>query len=226
MPCRTAPSQWTSRSTACSRLSVTAPAASRRAASHRCTLLTPRRQARSKPSLPCGANPRRKSERQQLQGSRSAYLGDEVFISLVDGLHGPYREDIRQLAVSAWVTNRDLPTLLPLAGRGQHGLEVGCARPRQRCRGVARTDASDNAPPGWRPGLAPGEPARAEPTSPSLATPVPKSLRHCAPRWACTVRPKTRPGRGRSAVCARWSLSALCAGCPSTGRSLSAPAWH
>ena len=51
--------------------------------------------------------PRRKSERQQLQGSRSAYLGDEVFISLVDGLHGPYREDIRQLAVSAWVTNRD-----------------------------------------------------------------------------------------------------------------------
>jgi type VI secretion system protein ImpG len=62
--------------------------------------------------------PRRKSERQQLQGSRSAYLGDEVFISLVDGLHGPYREDIRQLAVSAWVTNRDLPTLLPLAGRG------------------------------------------------------------------------------------------------------------
>ncbi len=62
--------------------------------------------------------PRRKSERQQLQGARSAYLGDEVFLSLVDGRHGPYRDEIRQLAVSAWVTNRDLPTLLPLAGRG------------------------------------------------------------------------------------------------------------
>ncbi len=62
--------------------------------------------------------PRRKSERQQLQGSRSAYLGEEIFISLVDGRHGPYRDEIRQLAVSAWVTNRDLPTLLPLAGNG------------------------------------------------------------------------------------------------------------
>lgn len=64
--------------------------------------------------------PRRKSERQLLQGSRSAYLGDEVFISLVDGRHGPYRDDIRQLAVSAWVTNRDLPTLLPQAGQGNN----------------------------------------------------------------------------------------------------------
>lgn len=62
--------------------------------------------------------PRRKSERQQLQGSRSAYQGEEVFISLVDSRHGPFRDEIKQLAVSAWVTNRDLPTLLPLAGNG------------------------------------------------------------------------------------------------------------
>lgn len=73
--------------------------------------------------------PRRKSERQQLQGARSAYLGDEVFISLVDGRHGPFREDIRQLAVSAWVTNRDLPTLLPLAGRGNTAWKLDCAGP-------------------------------------------------------------------------------------------------
>jgi type VI secretion system protein ImpG len=41
------------------------------------------------------------------------YLGDEVFLSLVDGAHGPYREALRQLSVQALVTNRDLPVLLP-----------------------------------------------------------------------------------------------------------------
>jgi type VI secretion system protein ImpG len=36
----------------------------------------------------------------------------------VDPRHAPYREDIRQLSVSAWVTNRDLPSLLPHGGDG------------------------------------------------------------------------------------------------------------
>ncbi len=73
--------------------------------------------------------PRRKSDRQQLQGSRSAYLGDEVFLSLVDGRHGPFREDIRQLAVTAWVTNRDLPALLPLAGRNNTAWKLDAPGP-------------------------------------------------------------------------------------------------
>ena len=59
---------------------------------------------------------RRLSDRQRLSGPRSAYIGEELFISLVDAHHGPYREDTRQLSISAWVTNRDLPTLLPQAG--------------------------------------------------------------------------------------------------------------
>jgi type VI secretion system protein ImpG len=57
--------------------------------------------------------PRLLSPRQQKNGSRSAYVGEEVYLSLVDPKHAPYREDIRQLSVSAWVSNRDLPTLLP-----------------------------------------------------------------------------------------------------------------
>ncbi|WP_157269361.1 type VI secretion system baseplate subunit TssF [Azohydromonas aeria] len=57
--------------------------------------------------------PRLLSPPQQRQGTRSAYVGEEVFLSLVDPRHAPYREDIRQLSVSAWVTNRDLPLLLP-----------------------------------------------------------------------------------------------------------------
>lgn len=71
--------------------------------------------------------PRLPSERQRLQGTRSAYIGEEVFLSLVDEDHGPYRKELRQLSVIAWVTNRDLPTLLPpggdTAGAGMWSLE-------------------------------------------------------------------------------------------------------
>ena len=57
--------------------------------------------------------PRLLSARQRLDGPRSAYIGQEVFLSLADPQNAPYREDIRQLSVTALVTNRDLPTLLP-----------------------------------------------------------------------------------------------------------------
>ena len=57
--------------------------------------------------------PRLLSSRQRLEGPRSAYIGQEVFLSLVDPRNAPYREDIRQVSLTALVTNRDLPTLLP-----------------------------------------------------------------------------------------------------------------
>lgn len=57
--------------------------------------------------------PRLLSARQRAEGPRSAYVGQEVFLSLVDPSHAPYREEIRQLSLSALVTNRDLPTMLP-----------------------------------------------------------------------------------------------------------------
>lgn len=57
--------------------------------------------------------PRLLSSRQRQDGPRSAYVGQEVFLSLVDPQAAPYREDIRQLSLTALVTNRDLPTLLP-----------------------------------------------------------------------------------------------------------------
>jgi type VI secretion system protein ImpG len=60
--------------------------------------------------------PRLLSQRQAQHGSRSSYIGEEMYLSLVDPKHAPYREDIRQLSVSAWVSNRDLPTLLPHGG--------------------------------------------------------------------------------------------------------------
>jgi type VI secretion system protein ImpG len=64
--------------------------------------------------------PRLMSPQQKQQGARSTYIGEEVYLSLVDPRHAPYSEDLRQLSVLAWVSNRDLPTLLPL-GRQDDG---------------------------------------------------------------------------------------------------------
>ena len=57
--------------------------------------------------------PRLRSQRQMAQGARSSYIGQEVYLALVDPHHAPYRDDIRQLSVAARVSNRDLPMLLP-----------------------------------------------------------------------------------------------------------------
>ena len=62
--------------------------------------------------------PRVLSERQRRQGARTAFVGSECFLALVDAQHAPYAQDLRQLSVSAWVTNRDLPMLLPGASAG------------------------------------------------------------------------------------------------------------
>jgi type VI secretion system protein ImpG len=61
--------------------------------------------------------PRMLSQRQREQGTRSSYIGSEVFVSLVDPRSAPYAEELRQLAVTAMVSNRDLPMLLPGAGQ-------------------------------------------------------------------------------------------------------------
>ena len=60
--------------------------------------------------------PRLLSSRQRQEGPRSAYVGQEMFLSLVDPHNAPFREDIRQLSITALVSNRDLPTLLPGSG--------------------------------------------------------------------------------------------------------------
>ena len=91
--------------------------------------------------------PRLLSARQRQEGPRSAYIGQETFLSLVDPNNAPYREEIRQLSLSGQVTNRDLPTLLPgssttwtMDGAGPAGrVETlrGPTRPMQR---LARGD--------------------------------------------------------------------------------------
>jgi type VI secretion system protein ImpG len=100
--------------------------------------------------------PRRPSDRQRTQGARvPSYLGEEVFLSLVDAGHGPYRQDLRQLSVNAWVTNRDLPALLPPGGTaGERAWQLDTPGPvagveclRGPTRPVSRQPAGDV---GWK----------------------------------------------------------------------------
>lgn len=49
-------------------------------------------------------------------GTRTPYIGTEMFVSLVDQNEAPYSEHIRFLSVDALVTNRDLPSLVPRDG--------------------------------------------------------------------------------------------------------------
>jgi type VI secretion system protein ImpG len=62
-------------------------------------------------------DPRMQSQKQRTQGHRSSHIGSEVFMQLVDPQEAPYSSSLRQLAVTALCTNRDLPLLMPL-GRG------------------------------------------------------------------------------------------------------------
>ncbi len=55
---------------------------------------------------------RQRSERQKLKGTRTSYLGTDVFLSLVDRAEAPYPQELEQLAVRVLCSNRDLPMLL------------------------------------------------------------------------------------------------------------------
>jgi len=78
--------------------------------------------------------PRMLSARQRSQGTRSSYIGSEVFMSLVDPDEGPYRSSLRQLAVETTCTNRDLPLHLAVGqGWTDFTLESGAPVESIRC---------------------------------------------------------------------------------------------
>ncbi len=56
------------------------------------------------------------SDQARKYGTRMAYIGSEVFVSLVDQNEAPYPDSLRYLSVSSLVTNRDLPNLVPRNG--------------------------------------------------------------------------------------------------------------
>jgi type VI secretion system protein ImpG len=70
--------------------------------------------------------PRRLSSGQRRKGPRTSYVGSEVFVDLVDTAQAPFRGDLRQLAVDALCTNRDLALEMPVGvGKSDFSLEEG-----------------------------------------------------------------------------------------------------
>ncbi|MCG6657490.1 type VI secretion system baseplate subunit TssF [Halomonas campisalis] len=80
--------------------------------------------------------PRLSSARQRRHGSRTGYLGSEVFVSLVDERQAPYPADLRQLEVTLLCTNRDLPIQMAV-GKGATDFTLETAAPVQAVRILA-----------------------------------------------------------------------------------------
>jgi type VI secretion system protein ImpG len=75
-----------------------------------------------------------KRNRNRNYDPRSRYIGSEVFIALVDAEEAPYHPDLRQLAISALCTNRDLPLHMPVGqGETDFTLESGAPWKSIRC---------------------------------------------------------------------------------------------
>jgi len=72
--------------------------------------------------------PRLVSATAKRRGSRSSYIGSEVFLSLVDPTQAPFSGDLRQLSIRTQCTNRDLVLLMPV-GIGSSDLTLDVAAP-------------------------------------------------------------------------------------------------
>lgn len=77
--------------------------------------------------------PRVMSETQRQRGTRTGYIGTEVFVSLVDPTSAPYSADLAQIAVEALCTNRDLPLTLTFGGVDDFSLEVAAPIEKIAC---------------------------------------------------------------------------------------------
>ncbi|MCC7200323.1 MAG: type VI secretion system baseplate subunit TssF [Gammaproteobacteria bacterium] len=95
--------------------------------------------------------PRVLSAKERLQGSRTNYIGSEVFVQLVDPTEAPMSVKLRQLSIDTLCTNRDLPLLQPL-GKGQTDFSLDVSAPVESVRVLVGPSKPRSAPP---PGEAP-----------------------------------------------------------------------
>jgi type VI secretion system protein ImpG len=72
--------------------------------------------------------PRLASANAKRRGTRSSYVGTEVFLALVDPAQAPFSGDLRQLSIQTLCTNRDLVLQMP-TGRGTSELSLDIAAP-------------------------------------------------------------------------------------------------
>jgi type VI secretion system protein ImpG len=69
-------------------------------------------------------SPRVISAKQKLQGPRSSYAGNEIYISIVDANEAPFKSELRQLGLETLCTNRDLPLQAPMDIRKTDGSRI------------------------------------------------------------------------------------------------------
>lgn len=70
------------------------------------------------------------------RGSRSSYIGTEVFLALVDPAQAPFSGDLRQLSIQTLCTNRDLPLQMP-TGIGKTDFALDAAAPLASIRVIS-----------------------------------------------------------------------------------------
>ena len=71
-------------------------------------------------------SPRVISAKQKIQGPRSSYVGNELYIAIVDSAEAPFKSDLRQLGLETLCTNRDLPLQLPIGiGKTDFNIQTG-----------------------------------------------------------------------------------------------------
>ncbi|MGC1548893.1 MAG: type VI secretion system baseplate subunit TssF [Rhodanobacter sp.] len=80
--------------------------------------------------------PRLLSSRQKLHGARSSYIGNEMFVSLVDANDAPYSTQLRQVGMQLMCTNRDLPLQMPV-GKSSTDFTIETGAPVTSIRCVA-----------------------------------------------------------------------------------------
>jgi type VI secretion system protein ImpG len=80
--------------------------------------------------------PRLVSESQQRRGTRSSYVGTEVFLALVDAEHAPFSGDLRQLSIQTLCTNRDVVLQMPV-GLARTDFTLDTAAPVMSIRAVS-----------------------------------------------------------------------------------------
>jgi type VI secretion system protein ImpG len=79
-------------------------------------------------------SPRIASSKQKLQGPRSSYVGNEVYIAIVDSNDAPFKSDLKQLGLELLCTNRDLPLQLPIGiGKTDFTIQTGAPVELIRC---------------------------------------------------------------------------------------------
>ncbi|MHB8477401.1 MAG: type VI secretion system baseplate subunit TssF [Casimicrobiaceae bacterium] len=91
---------------------------------------------RSQPYYSLQRRPRLLSTRQQQSGTRTNYIGTEVFLSISDARGRPVDAEIAQLDVHALCTNRDLP-IRAAFGKGRTDFQLEGTAPLEGIRCIA-----------------------------------------------------------------------------------------